>query len=39
MQSTNDRLGNDSAVLKGFDAPTYWSIVIKRLMRARGVVG
>ena len=38
MQSTKDRLGNDSALLRGFDAPRYWSVVIKRLMRARGVV-
>ncbi len=38
MQSTKDRLGNDSALLRGFDDPRYWSVVIKRLMRARGVV-
>ena len=38
MQSTKDPLGNDSALLRGFDAPRYWSVVIKRLMRARGVV-
>ncbi len=35
MQSTKDPLGNDSALLRGFDAPRYWSVVIKRLMRAR----
>ena len=39
VQFTKNRLGNDSALLSGFDAPRHWSIVIKRLMRTRGVYG
>ena len=38
MQTTEDRLGHDSAMLRSFNGPGKWSVVIKRLMRARGVV-
>lgn len=38
MQSTKHGLGNDSALLGMFDAPRYGSVVIQRLMRARGVI-
>ena len=38
MQSTEDRFGNDMALIKCFDSSGKWSVVIQRLVRTRSVV-